>query len=98
MEPSLRIADAASLEPPQARSATSLASEGESGHASQWIEAVRIGLVALSAAAVWFHLWEPFASVNLVGALGVLIGGWPIFKEAAGNTAAKRMTMELSMA
>jgi len=29
--------------------------------------------------------------------LGVLIGGWPIFKEAAENAVARRMTMELSM-
>src|SRR6185437_2260412 len=46
----------------------------------------------------WFHPWEPFASVSLIGVLGVLIGGWPIFKEAAADVAARRMTMELSMA
>jgi len=50
-----------------------------------------------AAAAVWFHVWEPFPSVSLIGVLGVLIGGWPIFKEAAENAAARRMTMELSM-
>jgi len=33
----------------------------------------------------------------MIGVLGVLIGGWPILKEAAGNAAARRMTMELSM-
>ena len=42
-------------------------------------------------------VWEPFPSVSLIGVLGVLIGGWPIFKEAAENAAARRMTMELSM-
>jgi Cu+-exporting ATPase len=73
------------------------AEEHESEHAFRCIEAVRIGLVALGAAAVWFHLWEPFAHVSLIGAVGVLIGGWPIFKEAAKNVAARRMTMELSM-
>ena len=71
---------------------------GESGHALGWFEAGRIAVVALSAAAVWFHRWEPFANVSLIGALGVLIGGWPIFKEATANLAARRMTMELSMA
>src|SRR6266852_3647751 len=35
--------------------------------------------------------------VSLIGVMGVLIGGWPIFKEAAENAAARRMTMELSM-
>lgn len=98
MEPSRRIADAASMEPLEARMTPPLAGESESGHALSWIEAARIVVVALSAAAVWFQLWEPFARVSLIGALGVLIGGWPIFKEAAGNVAARRMTMELSMA
>src|SRR5580700_7227606 len=53
--------------------------------------------VALAATAVWFHVWEPLPRVSLIGILGVLIGGWPIFKEAAENAAARRMTMELSM-
>ncbi len=62
-----------------------------------WQEATRIALVALAAACVWFHLWEPFAQISVIGLLGVLIGGWPIFKEAAENIVARRMTMELSM-
>lgn len=98
MEQSRRIAAAPSIEPLEARTTTPVAGESESGHALSWIEAARIVVVALSAAAVWFHLWEPFARVSLIGVLGVLIGGWPIFKEAAGSVAARRMTMELSMA
>ncbi|HUL42207.1 MAG TPA: cation-translocating P-type ATPase [Burkholderiales bacterium] len=62
-----------------------------------WLEAARIALVALSAAAVWLRLWEPFGKLSLIGLLGVIIGGWPIFREAAQNIAARRMTMELSM-
>ena len=73
------------------------AEERERDHVFSRVEAVRIILVALAAAAVWFHVWEPFPSVSLIGVLGVLIGGWPIFKEAAENAAARRMTMELSM-
>src|SRR5579864_5207252 len=61
------------------------------------LEAARIALVALAATAVWFHLWEPLPSVSVIGVLGVLIGAWPIFKEAAENAASRRMTMELSM-
>src|SRR5579859_2255217 len=61
------------------------------------VEAARIIVVAIAAAAVWFHVWEPVPSVSLIGILGVLIGAWPIFKEAAENAAARRMTMELSM-
>ena len=98
MEPYRPISDAASIEPLEARLTTPLAAAGESGHALRWIEAARIVVVAFCAAAVWFHLWEPFASVSLIGVLGVLIGGWPIFKEAAADVAARRMTMELSMA
>src|ERR1700684_2234271 len=69
----------------------------EREHVLSPIEAMRIIFVALASAAGWFHVWEPLTSVNLIGVLGVLIGGWPIFKEAAENVAARRMTMELSM-
>jgi hypothetical protein len=31
----------------------------------------------------------------LLGILGILVGGWPIFEEAAENLMARRMTMEL---
>src|ERR1700738_4257587 len=62
-----------------------------------WPEAARIAFVALAAAAVWFRVWEPLASVNVIGVLGVIVGGWPIVKEAAENVVARRMTMELSM-
>lgn len=66
-------------------------------HAFEWTEALRILFVALAAAAVWFRLWEPFTSVSVIGVAGVLVGGWPIFKEAFDNSIARRMTMELSM-
>jgi len=66
-------------------------------HAFAWPEAARIAFVAFAAAAVWFRVWEPFASVSVIGVLGVIVGGWPIFKEAAENIVARRMTMELSM-
>jgi len=71
--------------------------EGDQQHAFDWSEIARIVLVALAAAAVWFRLWEPVAAVSLIGVGGLLIGGWPIFKEAFENLTAKRMTMELSM-
>jgi heavy metal translocating P-type ATPase len=66
-------------------------------HPFEWSEMVRIALVGLAAAAVWFHVWEPLSSVSIVGIAGLLIGGWPIFKEALENLLARRMTMELSM-
>src|SRR6266481_1238901 len=61
------------------------------------LEAMRIAVVALAATSVWLRLWEPIPNVSIIGILGVLIGAWPIFKEAAENAASRRMTMELSM-
>src|SRR2546425_7280362 len=72
--------------------------EHEDARAFAWTEALRIGLVALAAAALWFRVWEPYRSVSVIGALGLAIGGWPIFKEAFENLIDRRMTMELSMA
>lgn len=69
----------------------------EHEHAFDLKEAARIMFVAMAAAAVWFHVWEPFASVSIIGIAGVLVGGWPVFREAAENMLARRMTMELSM-
>jgi Cu+-exporting ATPase len=82
----------------QAQAGTTAPAElHERDHVLSRVEAARIVLIALAAAAVWFHVWEPFPRVSLIGVVGVLIGGWPIFKEAAENAAARRMTMELSM-
>ena len=58
---------------------------------------LRVVFVALAAAAVWFHLWEPFPRVSVIGLVATLIGGYPIFKEAFENVLERRMTMELSM-
>src|SRR4051794_36615345 len=66
-------------------------------HAFEWPELLRIVLIGVSAAVVWLRLWEPFAAVSVMGIVGLAIGGWPIFKEAAENLVARRMTMELSM-
>ena len=77
---------------------TAPATEGrERDHIFSRVEMGRILVVALAAAAVSFHVWEPWPRVSLIGVLGVLIGGWPVFKEAAENVVARRMTMELSM-
>jgi Cd2+/Zn2+-exporting ATPase/Cu+-exporting ATPase len=71
--------------------------EHDHSHALEWPESARIAFVALAAAAVWSKLWEPFASVSLIGVVGFLVGGWPILKEAFENVVERRMTMELSM-
>jgi heavy metal translocating P-type ATPase len=68
-------------------------------HEHGWneLEFFRIAFVALAAAAVWFHSWEPFQSFSLIGVMATLIGGYPIFREAIENVLERRMTMELSM-
>ena len=81
----------------QAQGGTIVLAAEERDHVFSRVEAARIIVVALAAAAVWFHVSEALPRVSLIGLLGVLIGGWPIFKEAAENAAGRRMTMELSM-
>ena len=71
--------------------------EHESGHGLEVVDLIRVLFVALAAAAVWFHLWEPFHTVSVIGLTATLIGGYPIFKEAFENVVERRMTMELSM-
>jgi len=71
--------------------------EPDSQRAFGWVETLRIALVCLAAIAVRLHLWEPLPKVSVLGLAAVLVGGWPIFKEAAENLLARRMTMELSM-
>lgn len=66
-------------------------------HPFEWQEAARIGVVAVAAALVWFRVWEPFGVVSVIGVVGLLVGGWPILKEAFENVLQRRMTMELSM-
>lgn len=60
-------------------------------------DGIRIVLVAIAAALVWFRVWEPFAHVSIIGIAGTLIGIYPILKEAAENVMERRMTMELSV-
>jgi heavy metal translocating P-type ATPase len=71
--------------------------EQEQGEELQWREIARIVFVALAAAAVWFRIWEPSARVSVIGLIGTIVGGWPIFAEAWENIRQRRMTMELSM-
>jgi Cd2+/Zn2+-exporting ATPase/Cu+-exporting ATPase len=66
-------------------------------HGFDWAEALRIAFVALAAAAVWFKLWEPFSAVSMIGVVGLVVGCWPILKEAFENILERGMTMELSM-
>jgi heavy metal translocating P-type ATPase len=69
----------------------------EHEHGFEIVDVIRVLFVALAAAAVWFHLWEPFHHFSVIGVAAALIGGFPIFKEAYENILERRMTMELSM-
>ncbi len=60
-------------------------------------EVARVGLVAIAAAAAWFHFWPRFVGVDIIGIALVLAGGYPIVREAIANIIERRMTMELSM-
>jgi Cd2+/Zn2+-exporting ATPase/Cu+-exporting ATPase len=71
--------------------------EHEHEHGMEGTEMARITFVAITAAAVWFGIWEPNHYVDVIGVIGLLVGGWPILKEAFENILARRMTMELSM-
>ena len=75
---------------------TTVAPEGHE-HALEWPDLLRIGVVAVGAAAVWLRLWEPLPHVSVIGVLTALVGGWPIFRQAFENVVERRMTMELSM-
>jgi heavy metal translocating P-type ATPase len=66
-------------------------------HSLAWLDLLRIGLVALACLASWLGLWQRFASFDVIALVATLLGGYPIFKEAAANLIARRMTMELSM-
>ena len=66
-------------------------------HGLEWQELAHIAIVAIAAAAVWFKVWEPIRGISVLGIIGLLAGGWPIFKEAFENLLSRRMTMELSM-
>jgi heavy metal translocating P-type ATPase len=63
----------------------------------EWGDIARIAFTALTAAGVWFRVWEPFPHVSVIGIAAALIGGYPIFKEAFENIVQRKMTMELSM-
>jgi len=70
---------------------------GTHDHGFEAQDGIRIALVAVAAALVWFRVWEPFARVSIIGIAGTLIGIYPILKEASENVMERRMTMELSM-
>src|SRR5207302_4265817 len=45
----------------------------------------------------WFHVWQPVSRFDVLAMAGLLVGGWPIWREALEALLERRMTMELSM-
>src|ERR1700733_15266690 len=70
---------------------------GEGGPHVEPAELARIGFVGLAIVATWLRLWQPLPNFDVAGFAAVLIGGYPIFREAFTDLLARRMTMELSM-
>jgi Cd2+/Zn2+-exporting ATPase/Cu+-exporting ATPase len=66
-------------------------------HPFDWADLVRIGIVGIASALVWFRVWEPFAGVSVIGIAAAAIGMYPILHEALEAIMERRMTMELSM-
>src|ERR1051326_662959 len=74
---------------------------GESAHEHEreerWLEWGRVGFVALVSGLVWLRVIPPAHGIDWVALAGLLIGGYPIFREAIADLLDRRMTMELSM-
>ena len=64
-------------------------------HGVDRLELARIGFVAIAVAISWFHLWRPVAAFDAVAWAAVLVGGYPILKEALSALVARRMTMRV---
>jgi heavy metal translocating P-type ATPase len=71
--------------------------EHQDHHDEGWLEWARVAFVAVILALVWAHVVPRVRGIDILAVIGVLIGGYPIFKEAIADLLDRRMTMELSM-
>jgi heavy metal translocating P-type ATPase len=71
--------------------------EAQEHHGVSKVDLIRIGLVGLAVVFSWFRIWQPYPPLDLVGLVAVLLGGYPIYREALADILSRRMTMELSM-
>ena len=68
----------------------------ESEH-DPWIEWGRVAFVALVLVMVWARVAPPIRGVDILALTALVIGGYPIYREAISDLLERRMTMELSM-
>ncbi len=66
-------------------------------HDEGWLEWARVAFVAAVLVVVWARVVPRVHGIDILALAGVLIGGYPIFKEALADLWERRMTMELSM-
>src|SRR5580700_6597125 len=71
--------------------------ENHQDHEEGWLEWARVAFVAVILVLVWARVVPRVSGIDILAVLGVLIGGYPIFKEATADLLERRMTMELSM-
>ena len=83
--------------PARPASPTVHAYSGKGHHPLDLRDLARIAFVALTAWLTWLRVGERLFGVDLLGFLGILIGGFPIFRTVLADLRARRMTMELSM-
>jgi heavy metal translocating P-type ATPase len=69
----------------------------EHDHSERRREWARVGFVALILILDWLRAVPPLKGIDLLALTGLLLGGYPIFKEAIADLFQRRMTMELSM-
>jgi Cd2+/Zn2+-exporting ATPase/Cu+-exporting ATPase len=62
-----------------------------------WLDWARVGFVALTLVLDWLLAIPRVGGIDVLALVGVLVGGYPIFKEAIADVMERRMTMELSM-
>src|SRR5579872_6724857 len=59
--------------------------EDHHDHGEGWIEWARVGFVAVMLVLVWLRVIPRVNGVDILALVGVLIGGYPIFKEAISD-------------
>src|SRR5208282_1680377 len=69
----------------------------EHQHGDHWVELGRVAFVASILLIDYLKLVPRLHGIDILALAGVLIGGYPIFKEAIADLLERRMTMELSM-